>query len=543
MRKKLIWLFVALLCMQVSSVCAQSLKKIEKSIEKEKKEQIKALIKEHGYTSVKVIAPNSSYWYYLVTKKDPIQRKLVGVLAPDESVLIPVQYFQVDYFPALTEGKSPIARYDARFKRDYSPYMLYHKESPAIFVASSNGYIDFYATNGNLLNQCKGTSYKYLPGYFVIDAGKIDDFPSLESYFTIVNAKYLLQQDGSIMVSNFKNFRFIQNKNYCPYSQIQTDGVERKGVYFINDPNSNIPPVFHDINWNTKEVEEVGWKVMRTSSSVWEIYDPLKNYTICYKDNGEFLFDKMKYDEVISYYKSQNSTDPFAKYLTALSLFELAEKQIDKIPSFYRDVVETKVYFTLSSVRKEYEQYTFDIKLAESMFQTCCILLNAYLEEDSTYAEKAKIRLKVANNRINKTISKYEEMYRTACSMIGEYNREREEKIANAFASLVTGVTENLIKDISTSNAKQPVVSNSNKLSSTSGSSSTTSSQNSELSSGVQDRIRQLERNIKNETTYLENAQKRYESNPTALAKREIEAHKRAIEGYKKQIEDLKNGR
>ena len=397
-------MFVCLLCMQVSTALAQRIKDLEKSITKEKKEQIKALKKEQGYSSVKVIVPNSSYWYYLVTKKDPTYGKITGVLTPDERILIPVKYNQIDYFSALPEGKSPTARYDALFNKTYPPYMLYHKESPAVFVASSSGHIDFYATDGNLLNQCEGTSYKYLPGYFVIDAKRIDKFPFLESYLEIENAKYLLQQNGSIMISNIESFEFRKDKDFCPYSQIQVDGVKRKGVYFIKNPEGNIPPVFHDINWNTNEVEKVGWEVMRTASSLWEKYDPLKNYTICYKDKGEEYFDKKMYDEVISYYKEQKSTEPYAKYLTALSLFELADKQIDRIPSFYRDVVDTKVYFTLSSVRKEYEQETFDLELAKSMLQTCCTLLNAYLEEDSAYTEKAQNKLKVANNRIIKTI-------------------------------------------------------------------------------------------------------------------------------------------
>lgn len=72
---------------------------------------------------------------------------------------------------------------------------------------------------------------------------------------------------------------------------------------------------------------------------------------------------------------------------------------------------------------------------------------------------------------------------------------------------------------------------------------SSNSSNSGGLSDGVQNRIRQVEKNIANETEYLQHAQKRYNSNPTSAGKREIEAHKRAIEGYRKQIEDLKSGR
>ena len=69
---------------------------------------------------------------------------------------------------------------------------------------------------------------------------------------------------------------------------------------------------------------------------------------------------------------------------------------------------------------------------------------------------------------------------------------------------------------------------------------STPTSESKSLSSNVQNRIRQVEKNIENETRYLENAEKRYNSNPSSAAKREIDAHKRAIEGYKRQIEELK---
>ena len=542
MRRMFVWLFVTLLCMQVSSVFAQRIKQVEKSITKERKEQIKILKKEKGYSNVKVIAYNNSFWYYLVTKKDPILGKVIGILAPDEKILIPAQYQQIDYFEEIPEGKSPIARYNALLKETYPPYMLYHKESPAVFVASSSENIDFYATDGKLLNQVKGTSYNYLPGYFIIDAKRIDFLPSFESTFEIKNGKYMLQQNGSIMASNFESFEFRLNNDFCPYVQIQADGIKLKGVYFINNPTANIPPIFHNLDWKTDETGKLEWKVMRTASSIWETYDPLKDYSISYKDKGEYFFNKKMYEEVIVFYKEQKSTNPHAKYLTALSLFELAYNQISSIPFFYNDVVETKVYFTLPSAREKYEKKTFDLNLAKSMLQTCCNLLEAYLKEDSTYAEKARIRLKVANDYINETIPYYQEMYNTACAMIGEHNRQQNEKIANAFTRLITGVTESLTPKTPVSNTKQSVTSNFSNTNSHDNS-STSSTQSKELSAGVQDRIRQLERNIKNETTYLENAQKRYESNPTAVAKREIETHKRAIEGYKKQIEDLKNGR
>lgn len=131
-----------------------------------------------------------------------------------------------------------------------------------------------------------------------------------------------------------------------------------------------------------------------------------------------------------------------------------------------------------------------------------------------------------------------EARYNSACQKIGEYNNARQQEIEKALARIVTGAFEN---KKSSNNRKTTGIVNNSQL--TNQTQNGTNKANGNLNSNIQDRIKQVEHNLKQEETYLLHAEKRYRENPSSSARMAVEAHKKAIEGYKQQIEDLQNNK
>lgn len=178
--------------------------------------------------------------------------------------------------------------------------------------------------------------------------------------------------------------------------------------------------------------------------------------------------------------------------------------------------------------------------------------IKSLLNDAKTILESAMsqdtLRTKVYQENIN-NCDVYLDLLETYHAQLKE-NSFGNQLLKSILAGISEGLKQAAVKSINASslnigkNSHSTANDDGRHNSSTSNSTGSSNSSNSGgLSDGVQNRIRQVEKNIANETEYLQHAQKRYNSNPTSAGKREIEAHKRAIEGYRKQIEDLKSGR
>ena len=290
-----------------------------------------------------------------------------------------------------------------------------------------------------------------------------------------------------------------------------------------------------------------------------ETFDPSKHYTSDMKDEGVRLYWSGKYDEAIKYYSKEGIAKPWAKYYTGAAMLEKADKQYLNISAFTEIAKNGKMDEVSNGIKNRllFTDLNPDIELMKQLYTSGHSILNEYLAQDSRFEEEAKRKLVIDLDTRLRWIAEMEPQFTLYWAEYQKQNaaieahqaelkrqqQERENAIYLAIARGFLNGLSNAISGSSNSGSSYSSNSYSSGVSYRSTTNTSSSSQSNELSAGVQDRIRQLERNIRNETTYLENAQKRYESNPTAVAKREIETHKRAIEGYKKQIEDLKNGR
>lgn len=549
MRRMFVWLFVTLLCMQVSSVFAQDAKILEKS----HKDLIKSLKKQYGLKDVSVKVEEDGFWYFLLTKKDGGQL-YYGVADQSGKVIIPTYHDQIFYFPAMEAGTGKIPCYNEA--GNFVEYMdIHYDKSDAVFLAKHDK-ASLYSSDGKLLRNFDSSLISYLPGYFVVGiekqmagvylAWEANGYKYISKDLTINKQRHnlsLFTFAGKELINSAKKISF-ENNGSCIYTK-HIDGNDKKGGFLQTNHSLQVPCLFYNTSYNETFKK---WYIQRNSQDDNETFNPSTNYLVNYRDKGEEYFEKRMYDSVIRFYANEGISAPWAKFFTATALYHqsLAHTSLAKMTSEYIEKNETE----LISI---YSKKAFDLNLAESQLLSSADLLDTYMKEDATYLDKAKstkTQIKLSLEEIPALKQRYEKALvllkqRKEEQRLAEIKRQQEAQqrekeimmgILKIFANALAGGSNNSGSSYSGSSySSGGSYKSSNSVSS--------SSQSNELSSGVQDRIRQLERDIKNETTYLENAQKRYESNPTAVAKREIEAHKRAIEGYKKQINDLKNGR
>ena len=211
----------------------------------------------------------------------------------------------------------------------------------------------------------------------------------------------------------------------------------------------------------------------------------------------------------------------------------MAKSQLTYNSLFCQDV-EGGSYFISETIRNRFKDETFDTKLAMKYAENCYNLLEMYLAEDTTYSRMASIYYSSSKQLMTDEIPNLEGKYHAACLKIEKYNNARQKKIEEMFSRMTVSL---LTKNVSNRNNKGSKYTNS---SASKQDKSTQGKTNENLDNKVQDRIKEVEQNLKTEEEYLQHAEKRYQSNPTSTARMAVEAHKKAIAGYKRQIEELK---
>lgn len=496
------------------------------------KEQTKQIKIKYDLSSIDRIVSTDNFCYYLgKCKSEKIYNK--GIVGKDGNIIIPFKYSKISYFPGLEKGISQIPRYYALLKEKYPDFLLQHRDVNPAFVGIASNRIDIFSNNGTLLQSVQGNDYRYLPGYFIIDAKEIDKFCFHTNSFSIDNATAIIDQNGHIMATNIKNFEMYINIPFCKYTKICDDGIEREGIAHIYNSEFDIPCLFHHISY-TYDDGKYNFKVMKNAVGDFEPYVPTAINSYQFRDRGEDLFEQKKYAETIDFYKDSLSINPFAKLYTGISFYFLAKDQLTYIPLFCQDV-EGGSYFLSDAIRNRFKDETFDTKLAMKYAENCRDLLEMYLAEDSTYSRMANIYYNFSKQLITEKIPSLEDKYHAACLKIGEYNKARQEKIEEIFSKMTISL---FTKNVSNRNNKGSKYSNN---SSPKQEMHTQDKPIETLDNKVQNRIKEVEQNLKKEEEYLQHAEKRYQSNPTSAARMAVEAHKKAIEGYKRQIEELKN--
>ena len=337
----------------------------------------------------------------------------------------------------------------------------------------------------------------------------------------------LMTWDGNQIFDNETFLMYISNKVSGKYNNVYAfNSKNRAGAVYLENLNSIVPIEYSEIRAIFGQMK---FEVKLNPTDAYHIYNKELKEKFIPKNPGEKFFVEYKYEDCIKYYATSGVLDADSKLYSASALYAIAITRI----------IELKNHVAVPSANKLNNYNYNEIK---GILNDAKTILKSAMYQDS-------LRTKVYQDIINNCD--------TQLGQLETYNAQlKENSFGNQILkSILAGISEGLkqaaLNSINSSivntNGKSQTTSNNNRPSHSSGpnSSGTTSSSNNNnggLSDGVQARIRQVERNIVNETEYLQKAQERYKNNPTGAAKSAVEAHKRAIEGYRKQIEELKRG-
>lgn len=186
----------------------------------------------------------------------------------------------------------------------------------------------------------------------------------------------------------------------CTFSKKNENGIEVEGAITLNGMLKPLPCIFNGITIDHKY--EIGkgikyiWLVKKTELGRFEEYteDSLNGK---YRDKGEELFEQKKYGEVVEYYSKEGINQPWSKFYSGVSLFNLGLKNSIGA-SMLSEYIENNQF---SMYEFSIEQgFTFDLELSKKQYLAAINLLKAYLKEDETFKEQADTHISICNSHI-----------------------------------------------------------------------------------------------------------------------------------------------
>ena len=486
----------------------------------------KELKEKYGLSSVKKQYGDNGFWYYLVSKNEDGQ-KLYGVIDQNDSLIIDCHYEDIVYISGIPE-KGYYSYPITSMAGGTDMFRIYNNAMPHHFIldkAQSDDAI-ICSCDGKTINTIRG-EVKYLGSWLIINPKSIytrnlDGFLRLMLINNESKDMGLMTWDGKEIFKNENYLIYITSKLPSTYNNAYAfNSANRAGGVFLEDQGTLVPTEYAEIRtiYNGKKFE-----VKLSPADKFHVYNKENAEKFIPKNPGEQFYLDHKYDECIKYYADAGVNDPDSKMYSAAALYAIADLK----------VIALKNHLEAPSANKLKD---YDYKETKTILDNAKTILQTAISQDSARAGMYK-------ELISNCDKKAEEL--------NSYNSELKENsfgnklLKSVLAGLSEGLKQAALKSVTSlftsgsGNSSTPTPSTATSQPARVQSGSTPTSESKSLSSNVQNRIRQVEKNIENETRYLENAEKRYNSNPSSAAKREIDAHKRAIEGYKRQIEELK---
>jgi hypothetical protein len=284
--------------------------------------------------------------------------------------------------------------------------------------------------------------------------GKIEEFKG--SYWklkpdqsgTNANDKALLTNDGSIIYPQQYYGFYIESSGLVNCIKAEADGLKLYGGKMLNSNVSTIlvPPLFSDVTYN--KTENV-IKVKMHRDEDYQVYKPDSTYTLSFKDNGERLFDRGLYKEVISFYEGEGYGKPWGDLYMGLAAKHLAENEQNKMDKCIKTLKSNNEYWLPI---KNPDKYQFDAGTIAGMYTSSMIYLEKYInnekvaDDDPSKIKARKIRGQVAKAKtdFNGKLEDYGVALRSATTR----NVQREAQIAQQQAQqqkatndLINGLT------------------------------------------------------------------------------------------------------
>lgn len=423
MNRYFIQLLLLTLCVAAP---AQSLKDIEKA----HKDKMKELKKSLGLKKVEIRQEDDGTYYMLLTSKDKrigradingnvilpaayygINKSTVfdsievftlvngfdriGIADISGKVIVPAEYSNFIFCPAIEEGKS--WAYDNQDTRTGDSVVVYHEAAPAVIYAKGN-ISRIYSMTGEVLRDSIMTDRcAYIPGYFITGTETLY-VKSEYTHYTIrtpfSTACGLFSQSGEQLVAHgaelltiygesyyddkFK-VKYGKERNWCTYTV--KEGMKYKmGGFIFGFENQGIPALFNDV---TYEPSSDRWRVKRTELGKFEDYTAEMVKQGIYRDKGEEYYEKREFDKVISFYAKEGVNKPWAKFFTAMALYNKALYNVTIANMISENIEKNELPYDFL------KNMEFDLDLATEQYNTSVELFDVYLKEDSTYQEDA----------------------------------------------------------------------------------------------------------------------------------------------------------
>lgn len=399
---------LAYVLLMLTLMCNVIYSQTAKEIEKQHKELIKKLKKENNLKSVEVKIEKDGYWYFLLTGKN----KMLGVANNEGKVIIPVEKSIISYFSGEKKGivKTPIT--DKYIIKAGSAYP-YEETSPVFLTLSS--YYTIFSLNGEVLRDGI-IQIRKIPGYWIISTYN-DKITYINDRDFIYRGKCigLLNGNGELLIEpkyeciiigglyepkDESKLNELVKIQMCTFSKKNENGIKVEGAITLNGMLKPLPCIFNGITIDHKY--EIGkgikyiWLVKKTELGRFEEYteDSLNGK---YRDKGEELFEQKKYDEVVEYYSKEGINQPWSKFYSGVSLFNLGLKNSIGA-SMLSEYIENNQF---SMYEFSIEQgSTFDLELSKKQYLAAINLLKAYLKEDETFKEQAETHISICNSHI-----------------------------------------------------------------------------------------------------------------------------------------------
>lgn len=420
------------------------------AFEKQNKEMLKQLKKEYG-TSPKVELTDDGSFYLVLAKKDGKKgstrfllmndtgatlcsdwlddykaikggnffvgingesKKKWGVVSIKGKQLLPIQFDNIEHNNASEAGT-----FETKSSNTY-----WHPSNKEVWISIDGSHYTFYSADcSNVINEFEGKMVKQLSYFYNI---------SPTSMSSNDNQKGLLTLDGSEIFPQEYNRFYIESSGFVNCYKKDPDGMSRCGGKMLDSSISDllVPSLFLDVTYNnaTKKIE---CKIHRDDE--YEVYDPLKNYEVTFKDKGEKLYDMGNYQDVITYYEGEGYGTIWGDYYMGLSAEKIAKVEMDKMNNVINTLnSSTNYYLPINNP----EKYKFDAGTISGMYTSAGIYLEKYInnpkvsQDDPTLLKARKLRGEIITARNNVT-RKIEE-YGTALQSATSRNIERERKIA-----------------------------------------------------------------------------------------------------------------
>lgn len=428
------------------------------SFSKEQKEVCRTLKKSLGAKNVEPFGncPEDPFYDFYV--KDGLH----GIADREGNIILPARYDAVMYFPSFNTTSLSIPMLDDKGRPTGKSFEVSTKPSDEAFwgVHCEQG-AELYDQAGNRIAAFPHNTAVYNGNYIYFSHAPFTlayEYPSPGqnqiTYMTLYRKQgyghgMLVLADGKVVIPEVDNMT-IENGNPCViYSVLTDNGMDAKGMKRLDGLGFDIPAQFYNVIQSKGE-----WLVQARATDPFSVpYDPTQYYNTTIHDNGEALFAKHKYDEVLEFYANEGLAAPWAKFYSGVALLK---KNIGSI-NFYKNIVEAMEKG--SGLPANENKVLSDADVIMQSLDMSRRLLTAYLgSDDTTFAREARDELQMIDYYTN-DMTAYQSRYNAIRSHAAMVTSQEQARQAAAIQALISTFTNALNAATTTTPAQNRQVS------------------------------------------------------------------------------------